>query len=87
MKKLIISSTLVMLGYAIVLKIVSKTMWAIRQIWEIPLEMSMNQYKMLLIMDSAKDVLIFIGGALFVFLVVNILVTAYENKHKVSKVE
>ena len=84
MKKLLITSTLVFLGYVVVVKIISSAMWVMQQTWELQGSgsLSMDQVQMLWIMDGSKDVLTTVGGALFVFLVVNILVTAYGSKHK-----
>ena len=89
MGKLIRSSTLIFLGYAIVVKIASVAFHTIRYIWGIetslynPVEtvpISMQQVYVDIIMDSIGDIMMFIGGALFIFLVVNLLVEAKKRK-------
>ena len=89
MGKLIRSSTLIFLGYAIVVKIASVVFHTIRYIWGIetslynPVEtvsISMQQMYIDTIMSSLGDIMMFIGGALFIFLVVNLLVEAKKRK-------
>jgi hypothetical protein len=85
-----------MLGYAVVAKIVAVVFHTYRYISGFetslytPVEtisMSMREAWTTTVMSGIEDVMCFVGGALFVFLVVNILVAAYDGKPKVSKVE
>jgi hypothetical protein len=86
MSKLYVTSTLVMLGYAVIIKIITEIMWVIRQMWVIQEAMSMRQLWILQIMDSAKETMIFVGWALFIFLLVNVIVEHHKEKQSIASV-
>jgi hypothetical protein len=80
MKKLCITSTLVMLGYLVVFKIVVEVMALFQYMWGIEASLSFRQLWAWQIMDGIKEIMMFVAAMLFIFLLVNILVTSYDNK-------
>lgn len=85
MRKLYINSTLIMLVYAIVIKIYSGCIHIIQFIWGTEnSSWSIVHLREWQIMNGIEDVMIFIGWALFAFLVVNILVE-YDSRKKIVR--
>lgn len=91
MGKIYITSTLIMLGYAVMAKIVAVAFHTYKYISGIetslynPVEtvsMSMREAWTTTIMSGIEDVMSFVGGALFIFLIVNIFVEYSKNKNK-----
>lgn len=89
MGKLILSSTLIMLGYAVMAKITGVVFHSVRYIWGLEtslynrvesVSMSMRQFYVDVIMDGIAEIIVFIGVALFIFLAVNILVENQKGK-------